>query len=276
MKANTRIIPPVVAATMLFGSGLVASGNASAELLSDAWTFRAVIYMWAPQITGSATFPGGNVASFGMDFGEILDHLKMTGMGTLEAQKGPWGAFTDVVYMNVGGTGTRTRDGTIDGVPIPVGVTLNTGMDLKSWIWTLAGSYRVQATAESEMDVFAGARMFTIEPRLTYDLTADVGPFVGPGRTGARSVKGKDWNAIAGVKGRAGFGANREWFIPYYLDVGTGDSQFTWQGIVGIGYRSPWGDVTATYRYLDYNFKSSSKIDDTTIKGPVLGMTLRW
>jgi len=178
--------------------------------------------------------------------------------------------------MNVGGTGTRTRDGTIDGVPIPVGVTLNTGMDLKSWIWTLAGSYRVQATAESEMDVFAGARMFTIEPRLTYDLSANVGPFVGPGRTGARSVKGKDWNAIAGAKGRAGFGANREWFIPYYLDVGTGDSQLTWQGIVGIGYRFHWGDVTATYRYLDYNFKSSSKIDDTTIKGPVLGMTLRW
>jgi len=276
MKANTRIIPPVVAATMLFGSGLVASGNASAELLSDAWTFRAVIYMWAPQITGSATFPGGNVASFGMDFGEILDHLKMTGMGTLEAQKGPWGAFTDVVYMNVGGTGTRTRDGTIDGVPIPVGVTLNTGMDLKSWIWTLAGSYRVQATAESEMDVFAGARMFTIEPRLTYDLTADVGPFVGPGRTGARSVKGKDWDGIVGVKGRAGIGANREWFIPYYLDVGTGDSQLTWQGAVGVGYAFHWGDVTATYRYLDYNFKSSSKIDDMTVKGPVLAMTLHW
>jgi hypothetical protein len=149
-------------------------------------------------------------------------------------------------------------------------------MDLKSWIWTLAGSYRVQATPESEVDLFAGARMLTIEPTLTYNFSADVGPFVGPGRAGSRTVKAKDWDAIAGAKGRATFGSNREWFIPYYADIGTGDSDLTWQISAGIGYSFSWGEAMLTYRYLDYNFKSSSKVNDLTIKGPLMGVAFRW
>lgn len=270
----TRLI--MACATALFGAGALSPGVAAAQDLSDQWKFRAFIYMWAAQITGSATFPGGNTANIDVSFSDILNHLKMAGMGTLEAQKGQWGAFTDVVYLNVGGTSTKTRDGTIDGVPLPVGVTANTGMAVKAWVWTLAGSYRVRASPDLEMDVFAGARLLSIEPTLTYSFNVDVGPFVGPGRGGSRSVKAKDWDAIGGVKGRVGFGANREWFIPYYADIGTGDSDLTWQISAGLGYAFNWGEAILTYRYLDYNFKSSSKVNDLTIKGPLLGAAFRW
>ena len=277
MKRHTGLnrIVAAAAATLLCAAALL-SASADAQSLSDEWRFRAVIYMWGPTIKGAATFPGGNTADFDMSLRTILDHLKMTGMGTLEAQKSRWGAFTDVVYMNLGGAKTTTRNGTINDVPLSGGVTANTGIDLKAWVWTLAGSYRLQSTPDSEVDVFAGARMLSIEPRLTWNFSADVGPFVGPGRSGSLTVKGKDWNAIVGVKGRVGFGANREWFIPYYLDLGTGGSSLTWQGSAGIGYIFPWGDVIATWRYLDYNFKSSSKIDDLSINGPSLGVVLRW
>jgi hypothetical protein len=264
------------AATMLFGVVAIAPATSAAQSLSDEWRFRVAPYMWAAKITGSATFPVANTVPFSMSFSEIIDHLKMTGMGTLEAQKGRWGAFTDIVYLNVGGTRTATRDGTIDGVPLPVGVTLNAGLDLKSWIWTLAVNYRLQATPEYEVDFFVGARYLSIEPRLTYDFSADVGPFVGPARTGARTVKGQDWNAIGGFKGRVRFGANREWFIPYYVDVGGGESKFTWQAATGIGYAFSWGDAYATYRYLDFDFDSSSRIRDLTVKGPLVGVALRW
>ncbi len=266
----------VIAAATILGAGALSSGSAAAQSLSDEWRFRAFVYMWAGRITTTVTFPGGNVAHSELKFHTVLDHLKMTGMGSLEAQKGRWGAFTDVVYMNLGGTKTTTRDGTIDGVPLPVGVTANTGMDLKSWIWTLAGSYRVQSSAESDMDVLAGARMLTLEPRLTWNFNVDVGPFIGPTRAGSRTVKETNWDAIIGVKGRAKFGANREWFVPYYVDIGTGDSDFTWQGSAGIGYAYPWGEVIATWRYLDYKFKTSSKVNDLTVNGPVLGVAFRW
>ena len=277
MKTSIKLTRRVAAAAVaLLCAGATASGTASAQSLSDEWRFRAFVYVWGATIKGGATFPGGNTASIDWNFGTILDHLKLAGMGTLEAQKGRFGMFTDVIYMNLGAGKTTTRDGTIDGVPLPVGVTSNLGMDLKSWVWTLAGSYRVQSTAESEMDVFAGARMLTLEPRLSWNFSADVGPFVGPGRAGSRTVKETNWDAIVGAKGRVGFGANREWFIPYYADIGTGDSDLTWQISGGIGYSYPWGDVIATWRYLDYKFKKSSKVDDLNMNGPLLGVAFRW
>src|SRR5215470_8218693 len=157
-------------------AGSLSPARASAQELSDEWKFRAFIYMWAPKIGGGANFPGGNTADFDVKFHTIFDHLKMAGMGSLEAQKGRWGAFTDVIYMNLGATSTKTHDGTIDGVPLPVGATLNTGLDLKAWIWTLAASYRVQAEPDSSLDVFAGARLLRLNPTLNYNFSVDVGP----------------------------------------------------------------------------------------------------
>jgi len=103
-----------------------------------------------------------------------------------------------------------------------------------------------------------------------------VGPFAGPSRIGSRTVTEQNWDAIVGVKGRVGIGASREWFVPYYVDIGTGDSDLTWQGMVGIGYAYPWGEVVATWRYLDYSFKSSAKVDDLKMTGPLLGVAFRW
>ena len=276
MKASKIMTRAAFAAALVLGASAAMSGYASAQSLSDEWRFRAFVYLWAPRITGTATFPGGNVANIDVKFHDILDHLKLAGMGSLEAQKGRFGAFTDLVYMNVGGTNTRTRDGTIDGIPLPAGVTSNAGMDIKTWIWTLAGSYRLQATPESDFDVLAGARMLTVEPRLTWDFNVDVGPFAGPSRTGGRTIKETNWDGIVGAKGRARFGPNTEWFIPYYVDLGTGDSDFTWQINGGIGYAYPWGELVATWRYLHYNFKSDSKVEDLTINGPVFGVAFHW
>ena len=263
-----------VATFVTIVAGALSPACASAQVLSDEWKFRALVYMWMPTLRGGATLPGNNTTDFDVKFHTLLNHLKMAGMGSLEAQRGRWGVFTDVIFMNLGGTKTTTRNGTIDGVP--VGVTANLGLDLKAVIWTLAGSYRVQAEPESSLDVFAGARMLWLQPTLKFDIGEEVGPFVGPNRTGSRSTTGQNWDAIVGSKGRVGFGANRKWFIPYYVDIGTGESQFTWQGAAGIGYVFSWGEVVATWRYLDYNMKSSDKLQDLTINGPLVGVAFRW
>ena len=72
------------------------------------------------------------------------------------------------------------------------------------------------------------------------------------------------------------FGANREWFVPYYLDVGTGQSELTWQAIGGIGYAFKWGQVIAAWRYLDYKFKSDSAIQSLNFSGPAVGVAFNW
>jgi len=68
----------------------------------------------------------------------------------------------------------------------------------------------------------------------------------------------------------------RKWFVPFYLDVGTGQTKLTWQGAAGVGYVFNWGEVVALYRYLDYENKSGKQIENLNMGGPMVGVTFRW
>ena len=46
----------------------------------------------------------------------------------------------------------------------------------------------------------------------------------GPGRSGNEEISVSKWDAIGGAKGRVAFGDSREWFVPWYLDVGAGQT----------------------------------------------------
>jgi hypothetical protein len=220
-------------AATLFGVAVLLSGAAAAQMGPDDWQFRAMIYGYLPTIDGSTKFPAGTGSDVSVNANQIIGHLKFTFMGSLEAQKGRWGAFTDVLYLNVGGSKSGTRDLTIGGVELPAGITANASLDIKGTVWTLAGNYRVLATPESSFDAFAGARLLSVKERLGWEFSANIGPIVGPGQAGSSEAKLDNWDGIVGVKGRFNFGPSREWFVPYYVDVGTGDSRLTWQGIAG-------------------------------------------
>ena len=64
--------------------------------------------------------------------------------------------------------------------------------------------------------------------------------------------------------------------MPYYFDMGAGDSDFTWQGIAGLGYAFHWGEIAAVWRYLYYDLSSGSAINDMNFSGPAIGVTFRW
>jgi hypothetical protein len=244
--------------------------------MSDQWQFRASVYGWLPDIRGNTTFPAGSGSDINVDASQIIDSLKFTFMGTFEAQRGAWGVFTDVIYLDVGGSKSNTRDITVDGHPIPVGVTADATLDLKSLIWTLVASYRVVTDPGATLDVFAGARLIEMKQTLGWQFSADLGGGANPPRTGTSDGKVTKTDGIIGVKGRVSFGADREWFVPYYFDIGTGQTDLTWQGVAGVGYAYTWGEVFAVWRYLDYNFKSSSKIEDVNFSGPAIGVAFRW
>jgi hypothetical protein len=266
----------MVAAAASFVTGMLLAGTAIAQASSDSWQFRAILYGYLPKLSGSTTFPAGTSSSIDVDADKIISNLKFAFMGSFEAQKGPWGGFTDIMYLNVGGSKSATRDLAIGGVELPAGVTANASLDIKGGVWTLAGNYRAISAPGMSVDVFAGARLLDIRQKLGWDFSADVGPFTGPGRQGSNEVKLDNWDGIIGAKGRLTFGANREWFVPYYVDVGTGESDLTWQGISGIGYSFNWGEIIAAWRYLKYEFKSSQKIDNFNFSGPTIGVAFRW
>jgi len=249
---------------------------AVAQQASDAWQYNATIYGWLPDIGGKTTFPAGSGSSINVDASQIIDNLKFTFMGTFEARKGRWGLFTDVIYLDVGNSKSTTRDLAVDGHPLPVGVTADATLDLKSLVWTLAGTYGVVNDPGATMDVLAGARLIDLKQTLGWQFSADLGAGSVPARSGSSEIKVTKTDGIVGVKGRVNFGANREWFVPYYFDIGTGQTDLTWQAVGGLGYAFKWGEVFAVWRYLDYNFKSSAKIEDVNFNGPALGVAFHW
>ena len=57
-----------------------------------------------------------------------------------------------------------------------------------------------------------------------------------------------------------------------YLDIGTGESDLTWQALAGIGYRFKRFDVHAVYRYLSWDFDDNPALDELDISGPAVGL----
>lgn len=200
----------------------------------------------------------------------------MAFMGSFEASKGTWGLFTDVLYMDLGGSRSGFRDISIGGSPIPADASASARFDLKGWGWTLAGTWHALMDPAATLDVIAGARLLDIEQTLEWDITGNVGPIPVEGRAGTAKAGLSNWDGIVGVKGRLALGAERKWFVPYYVDVGTGESKLTWQAVGGVGYSFTWGDVVATWRYLDYETKSGNAVESLTFSGPSISAVFRW
>ena len=269
-----RILAATAAAVCI--SAGVVPATAAAQT-SDAWQFGASIYLYLPTLGGTTNFPSsGGGSDVSVDSSKIMDKLKMAFMGSFEARKGVWGGFTDVLYVDLGDSKSGFRDMTIGGSQIPAGASANANFDLKGTVWTLAGSYRAVPDVRQPLDVFAGARMLDVKQSLDWQLSGNVGSIPLAGRSGNREAKLQNWDAIVGVKGRFTLGSERKWFVPYYLDVGTGESDLTWQAMTGIGYSFGWGDVVGSWRYLDYKMKSGRVIESMNFNGPSLAAVFHW
>jgi hypothetical protein len=250
---------------------------AQAQAGSGDWQWRASIYGWLPGLSGTTSFPtGGGGPSIDIDSDDVLDALEFALMGTLDVRKGKWGAFTDLVYADFGASKSGSRDFSVGRVGVPAGVSLNADLDIETWLWTVAGTYVLDETPRNTTQLLLGARMISIEQTLNWSVDGNIGSLGLPGRSGSASVDATNWDAIVGVKGTAALSEDRRWVLPYYLDVGTGDSDFTWQALAGIGYAFDWGTATLAWRYTDYEFDGDVAVQDLSLSGPLLGVTFRW
>jgi len=243
---------------------------------SSDWQFAATIYGWFPDIGGNTEFASGAGSTIDVEISTILDHLKMTAQGSFEVRKGKWGAITDIVYLDVGEANSRTRNISIGGVPLPATVTAAADFDLKSTFWTLAASYRVGDGDATTFDLLAGARLAHLNQELSWSFTGNFGPVTPPPLTGSTGESVDQWDAIVGGRGRMTFGAGDKWAVPYYFDIGAGDSDLTWQAVLGLAYSFGWGDLGVVWRHLDYDLESNGPILDLNFSGPAAGATFRW
>jgi hypothetical protein len=244
---------------------------------SDNWQFSASVYGWFAGIGGKADFPvAGTSTNFNVDAKTLLNHLELAAMGAFDVHKGPWGAFTDLLYMDLGGSKSNTRDFTLGNSAIPANTSAYLHLGVKSWIWTIAGEYRVVAEPAWTVDLLGGARYLDLSQTLNWSISGDLGPLPPASRTGVAGAGGHVWDGIVGVKGQYAFGADGKWSVPFYLDGGAGDSEYTYQALLGLGYSFQWGEVTALWRYLGYSPQSSNRLADIYFSGPLVGITFRW
>ncbi len=248
---RTRILYNVGISTLCLGLLIALPMPAQAQDTGadDRWKFKAALYLWAAGIQG--TTRRGNEIDVG--FSDIWDNLDMAFMGAFEARKSKWSLAADVIYLDV----SADKAGTI-GPGLPV----NADVDMTGWVVNLQGARNVLESERASVNILAGARYLDLDSKLTLRLGAS-----GPTPTAKQS--GTVWDGVIGVKGNVN--VTKKWYLPYYLDAGTGQSDFTWQALGGVGYRFNCCDVVLVYRHMYWDFKSDSPLKDTSFSGPALG-----
>jgi hypothetical protein len=264
-------------ALLCLATAVLIPGASLAAVPANGWGWRVTIYGWLPSIDGSTQFPTGQGGpSIKVDASSIIENLKFTAMGTFEARKGMGGLWTDVIYLNVGGNDSGSRKFTVGGHEIPADLKVDASLDIKSWLVTSAGTYLISRTQWNETEVLSGFRVVNMDQTLDWSADGDLGPVGLSGRSGSATVSETIWDGIIGLKGIATLSGNGHWILPYYVDVGTGQSDLTWQAFAAIGYRFTWGATTLGWRYLDYQFDSDSKLEDLSLNGPFIGLSFAW
>jgi hypothetical protein len=230
--------------------------------------YRATLYGWFPGIGGSTQFPSGaGGPSIEVDAKDVLEKLNFALMGTLEARGARWGVLADGVYAHLDAQRSGSGDFVVAGRP--ASGAANLALDVRTTILTLAGTYALVESDGSTFGSVFGARMLSLDQTLDWTFAAST---AGLARSGSANVSTTNWDAILGFRGRARLGESR-WFVPYYADIGTGQSQLTWQVLVGLGASFGPVDVFAAWRYLDYNFKSGA-VQSLTFNGALAGVSI--
>jgi hypothetical protein len=277
MKRTRLIILATLAALMLCGPL-----SAAAQTPGSQWTFSITPYLWLPNIDGTLKYSvppgsgGGPEVKVGPN--DYLENLSMAVMIAGEARKDRWSVFTDFIYLDFSSEESAVKSIDFGGNTASASANVSTSSSLKGAAWTLGAGYAVLPGRPVNLDLFGGLRYFGLEASTDWQLALAV---TGPGggrtfpRVGSISEKLDLWDGIVGVKGRVWLGGSN-WSIPYYLDVGTGSSSLTWQGLLGVAYTYNWLGVTLAYRHLYYDQKDDKLIQDLRFSGPAIGVTFRF
>ena len=186
---------------------------------TDQWQFMIEPYFWMPGIDGSTR----NGTDFSVDINDVLSDLQFAFMGVVGVKKGKWSFMVDTFYADL----KDTKDSSIS--VLNRTINFQTEVEVKTWIVTPVIGYNLIDCERGKLDIVAGARYLNVE--IDVDVNSD--------RARARNPKfsGSDdfWDGIVGLKGEITL--YEQLYMPLYLDIGTGNSDFTWQVAGGLGYR---------------------------------------
>jgi len=252
---------------VVLGAGLLILSTVSVARAEDddpnAWHVTVIPYLWAAGLYGDVTVHGAS-ATLDASFVDLLEHTdSLVGLqGHLELTRGPLGVYGDFFYVK-----TKVEDaGAI-------------GLDVTSRMWFVefGAQYRVFDTTTDRVpgltfDVYAGGRYTNLE--LDVDTPAGpslnqqvdwIDPLVGA-RVGVHFSE-HVFLLVSGDIGGFGVGSDVAWSVMGLLG-------YQWQG-AGLDWA-----ILAGYKALGQDYTTGSGLNrfrwDTTMHGPILGLSIRF
>lgn len=125
--------------------------------------------------------------------------------------------------------------------------------------------YQLLKSERATLHALVGARYLWIEVSEKFDF----GPPL-PVDTIKASESDGSWDALVGVRGDWQF--SDKWYGAYQFDVGSGDSDLTWQGIATLNYRFNRFDASFGYRYLGWQDTENDALSDLNMSGFMAGL----
>lgn len=253
---NTKRVLSALLLLLLLTPSHAANANSN-----EQWSVDGALYFWYASVAGNTSID----TSVDLDAGDLVGNLDYAIMGNLDTRKGKWSIMLDLIYLDVGADKQSTAS--IPGTGVDASISAN--VDLAGWITSLTGAYSVHQTNLSHVDLLIGVRYLWLKT----DLDIGIGA---PLQTTMLSTSdsGSVLDAIVGIKGRLGL--NDKWFLPYYLDIGTGDSKSTWQAFGGVGYRFSKIDAVLAYRHIEWDIDDNRVFNDLNFDGPFAGIKFRF
>jgi len=277
-----RVVTGIVLLAAITAAIFADPAHAQAVAPANQWIFSITPYLWLPNINGTLKYsvPPGAGGSPEVETGpnDYLENLQAVIMISGEVRRDRWSVFTDLIYLGFSDEESSVKSVNFGGSLVSSSVNVATSSSFRGTAWTLGTGYAVQTGQAVMLDIFGGVRYFSLEASTDWQLAVAI---TGPGggqtfpRTGSISEGADLWDGIVGVRGRVLLGSS-DWSIPYYLDVGAGSSNWTWQGMLGIAYSFKWGGVTLAYRNLYYDQNNDKLVQDLRFTGPALGLTFRF
>lgn len=241
MKNMVRKINWVALILMLLISS---AGTVLAQESDKDWKFGIGLYFWG------ASFGGESATGSDIDvkLDDILDNLDFAFMGMAEARKNKWLFAADAIYLDLENSAT-------------IAPGTEASVELSGWVVTPFVGYNLVNSKILDLNILGGARYLYLKTGL---------------KVGPDSVEdsGDNWDGIIGIRGAVNL--SKKWYIPYHLDIGTGDSDVTYQASAGLGYHFKHIDLVATYRYLRWDFDNNKALDNLYFQGPLLGIRFRF
>lgn len=237
------------------------SAEAPQPVLVPETEIRLTPFFWAAGLSGIVgTRPTLPTVDVDVKFQDILRNLDFAAMLAGEYRYGRWGVLADLTYVAI--SVERDRDL----VPRAPGFS-SAALKSRTFTATATGFYRVYDGGALTADVLAGGRVWSISTDVDLLVAGALAISTGSSQTWVDPVAGIRVHAELGN----GFG------LSAYGDIGAGSSRLTWQLRATLDYtfNQNWS-ASIGYRHLAVDYRRDGFIYDTSLSGPIVGVSYRF